>query len=146
MILFDLKCAKDHVFEAWFKDGDTFTNQSKTGEIVCPLCANREITKAPMAPQLARRREGEGPSSNSAPDSEAEQIAAAKQVIEALQHKVEENCDYVGENFAEEARKIHYGETEKRGIYGEATDIEAGDLEDEGIEFHRLPRLPQSDA
>ena len=146
MILFDLKCAKDHVFEAWFKDGDTFTVLSKTGEIVCPLCASRDITKAPMAPQLARRRSDEGPSSNSAPDPEAEHFAAAKQVIEALHHKVEENCDYVGENFADEARKIHYGEVEKRGIYGEATDMEAGDLEDEGIEFHRLPRLPQSDA
>ncbi|MCH7544512.1 MAG: DUF1178 family protein [Proteobacteria bacterium] len=146
MILFDLKCAKDHVFEAWFKDGDSFTVQSKTGKILCPVCATRDITKAPMAPRLARRRAGEGRSSNGTPDPEAEHIAAAKQVIEALQHKVEENCDYVGENFAEEARKIHYGEVEKRGIYGEATDMEAGDLEDEGIEFHRLPRLPKSDA
>lgn len=146
MILFDLKCAKDHVFEAWFKDGGTFTVQSKTGEIVCPLCGNSDITKAPMAPQLARRRVDGGELSQSAQYPEAEQIAAARQVIEALRHKVEENCDYVGENFAEEARKIHYGEVEKRGIYGGATDIEASDLEDEGIEFHRLPRLPQSDA
>ncbi len=146
MILFDLKCAKDHVFEAWFKDGDTFTVQSKTGGIICPLCGDSDITKAPMAPQLARRRPDEGSLSPSAPGPEAEHIAAAKQVIEALQHKVAENCDYVGENFAEESRKIHYGEVEKRGIYGEASDMEAGDLEDEGIEFHRLPRLPQSDA
>ncbi len=146
MILFDLKCTKGHVFEAWFKDGDTFTVQSKTGEIACPVCGSADITKAPMAPQLARRRPDEGRSSNLAPEPEAEQIAAAKQVIEALHHKVEENCDYVGEKFAEEARKIHYGEVEKRGIYGEATDMEASDLEDEGIEFHRLPRPPQSDA
>ncbi len=146
MILFDLKCAKDHVFEAWFRDGDTFTVQSKTGEIVCPLCGDSDVTKAPMAPQLARRRPDGGSSSPSAPHPEAEHFAAARQVIEALQHKVAENCDYVGENFAEEARKIHYGEVEKRGIYGEASDMEAGDLEDEGIEFHRLPRLPQSDA
>ncbi|MCH7929575.1 MAG: DUF1178 family protein [Proteobacteria bacterium] len=146
MILFDLKCAKDHVFEAWFKDGDTFTDQSKTGEIVCPLCANREITKAPMAPQLARRREGEGPSSNSAQCPEAEQIAAAKQVIEALQHKVEENCDYVGENFAEEARKIHYGETEKRNIYGQASADEASELHEEGVEFGPLPWVPRHDS
>ncbi len=146
MILFDLKCAKDHVFEAWFKDGNSFTVQSKTGAIACPLCASRDIIKAPMAPQLARRRSDEGRLSTLAPDPEAEHIAAAKQVIEALHSKVEENCDYVGEKFAEEARKIHYGEVEKRGIYGEATDMEAGDLEDEGIEFHRLPRPPQSDA
>ncbi len=146
MILFDLKCAKDHVFEAWFRDGDTFTVQSKTGEIVCPICGDSNVTKAPMAPQLARRRRDEGSMSPSAPNPEADHIAAAKQALEALQHQVKENCDYVGENFAEEARKIHYGEVEKRGIYGEASDMEAGDLEDEGIEFHRLPRLPQSDA
>lgn len=146
VILFDLKCAKDHVFEAWFKDGDTFTVQSKTGGIVCPVCGGSDVIKAPMAPQLARRRADEGALSNLAPDPEAEHFAAAKQVIEALQHKVKENCDYVGENFAEEARKIYYGEIDKRGIYGQATDMEASELEDEGIEFHRLPRLPQSDA
>ena len=146
MILYQLACTNAHQFEAWFRDIATYDAQSAAGDIMCPLCGSNGVTKAPMAPRLARRRAGEGRSSNGTPDPEAEHIAAAKQVIEALQHKVEENCDYVGENFAEEARKIHYGEVEKRGIYGEATDMEAGDLEDEGIEFHRLPRLPKSDA
>lgn len=146
MILFDLKCAKGHVFEAWFKDGDTFTVQSKTGEIVCPLCGNSDITKAPMAPQLARRRVDQGRASNLAPDPEAEQIAAAKQLIEALHHKVEENCDYVGENFAEEARKIHYGETEKRSIHGEATKPEEKALQEEGVPFQTIPWIPRTDS
>lgn len=137
MILFDLRCAQGHEFEAWFKDGAAFDAQTKAGGIGCPVCGSTEVAKAPMAPRLKRRgRE----------DKRALKEAAAMNAIRELHRQVEENCDYVGEKFADEARKIHFGEVEKHGIYGEATDEEARGLEDEEIEFHRLPRLPRHDA
>ena len=139
MILFDLRCAQGHEFEAWFKDGAAFGAQSKAGEISCPVCGGSEIAKAPMAPRLKRRRREEKRAANKV-------AAAAMHAIKELHCQVEENCDYVGGKFAEEARKIHYGEVEKHGIYGEATDEEARGLEEEEIEFHRLPQLPRHDA
>ena len=136
MILFDLKCATDHVFEAWFRDSETYGAQAAAGEIACPICGDTHIGKALMAPNVARAAE----------TGSAEHAVQMMERIRALHDEITRNSDDVGEKFPEEARKIHYGEVEKRGIYGEATDMEAGDLEDEGIEFHRLPRLPRSGA
>lgn len=139
MILFDLRCAQGHEFEAWFKDGAAFDAQSKAGEISCPVCGGGEIAKAPMAPRLTRRRREDKRTASKA-------AAAAMNAIREFHRQVEENCDYVGDRFADEARKIHYGEVDKHGIYGEATDEEARGLEEEEIEFHRLPRLPRYDT
>ena len=100
---------------------------------------NRRIAKAPMAPNIARgkSREGGAKASGLAERSEA-MVMMAK-----LREQVEKNCDYVGEKFPEEARKIHYGETEKRNIYGEASQEEAEALVEEGIEFQRIPWVRQ---
>ncbi len=137
MISFNLRCANGHGFEAWFKDGATFDAQQASGEISCPICGDCEIVKAPMATRIGRPT----------PSSAAEEKMAAvmtkmrDQLVE-MRKKVEENCDYVGPRFAEEAKRIHFGETEHRDIYGEATDEEAEELEEEGVEFARIPWLP----
>lgn len=140
MILFNLRCAGDHEFEAWFKDGATYDKQAKAGEISCPVCGDSEIVKAPMAPRI-----GAGAKSKNAP-SEGEKLAKMRQVMVHMREQVEQNCDYVGPEFAEEARKIHYEEADPRNIYGEASEDEARALEDEGIDFARMPWLPRSDS
>lgn len=138
MILFDLKCRNNHTFEAWFRDDATFKAQNRTGEIACPVCGERKISKAPMAPHVARSKGGE----DQAWKSSAQAIAALRK----LRRQVEENCDFVGQRFPEEARKIHYGEVAERNIYGEAKEEEARELRDEGVEFHRIPWLGRRDS
>ena len=136
MILFTLRCAAGHEFEGWFRDGDGFEAQRKTNEIACPECGDTQVEKAVMAPNITRSRP-KGP-----PISPAQMRAA----LVELRRQVETNCDYVGERFAEEARKIHYGEADPHGIYGEATKEESHELAEEGISFGRIPWVPTTDA
>ena len=134
MILYQLKCTQDHQFEVWFKDASTYDVQSAAGEISCPYCGTKKVSKAPMAPRLAK-----GTAEPNSVEARATEVAEQIfQTAEKLRKHVEENCDYVGEKFADEARKIHYGETDEHGIYGTTTDDEASQLRDEGIEFHQL--------
>lgn len=142
MIVYDLRCSADHGFEAWFKDSATYDRQAEAGEIVCPVCGDTRVAKAPMAPRLARRS-NEGESEPSPVDSKAVQM---REALMQLRRHVESNCDYVGDRFAEEARKIHYGETGRRNIYGETTDEQARELVDEGIKVGRIPWLPRTDS
>jgi hypothetical protein len=160
MIVFNLRCAADHVFEAWFKDGATYDRQSAVGGVVCPACGDTEIAKAPMAPRLGKglakgmgagdeAAKAAGQTAGDAPaeaGQKAELTGRLRQALGELRDHVEKNCDYVGGTFAEEARKIHYGETEKRNIYGEASNEEAESLRDEGVAFGRVPWLPREDA
>jgi hypothetical protein len=136
MILFALRCAADHEFEGWFRDNAMFDRQSAAGKITCPQCGDNGVTKAPMAPRVARSRKAEA----------APSPAHLRKALQELRRHVETNCDYVGERFAEEARRIHYGETDPRGIYGEASPDDAAGLAEEGIEVSRIPWLPRSDA
>ena len=153
MIRYALVCDKDHDFEAWFKGADDFDSQSGRGLISCPVCGSASVDKALMAPSVSTSRQRETRSSVSAdnlPVPAQQQAVAAPdprmtQLLDAmreLKKQVTENADYVGSDFAEEARKIHYGETEERGIYGETTIDEARGLLDEGIEVHPVPILP----
>ena len=139
MILFDLRCAKGHVFEAWFRDNASYDGQAKAGVVACPACGSRKVEKAPMAPRI-------GKSSDVAHRQTAAALAETKRQLQDLRAKIESNCDYVGARFAEEARRIHHGEVEHRDIYGEATDEEAQELAEEGIEFARIPWLPRHDS
>jgi hypothetical protein len=136
MILFDLKCARDHVFEAWFPNNAAYEKQAKAGAIACPACASRKVEKAPMAPRI-----GKAPGEKMT--AVASEHAEIRKKLVELRSRIEASCDYVGDKFAEEARRIHYGETDKRGIYGETSDDEAAALADEGIEFGRLPWVPK---
>ena len=138
MILFELKCSKGHFFEAWFKDGKSFERQAKQGKVECPVCGDSKITKAPMAPAVtsSKRR------NQNQPADDGRQKHLHKEMLEAvnkIQKHIEKTCDYVGNNFAEEAKAMHYGEREERAIYVEATDEEAIELQEEEIPFQRLP-------
>jgi hypothetical protein len=142
VIRFALSCTDGHDFEGWFASSAGFDTQRANGEITCPICGAAEVDKALMAPAVAtsRRRDSvrvaaHGPQ---LPD-EPEIVAKLRQIRKHLT----EGADYVGDRFAEEARRIHYDEVEKRGIYGEATSDEVRALSDEGIEFHPLPVLPE---
>lgn len=137
MILFTLRCAQGHEFEGWFRDGDTFEAQQKAGEIACPDCGDRTVEKALMAPRLGRSR---------ADNPSAPEPAKLRAALFELRRQVEANCDYVGNRFAEEARRIHYGEVDARGIYGEASEAESRELADEGISIRRIPWVAPSDS
>ena len=152
MIVFDLKCPKDHVFEGWFGDSATYEAQVAAGEVTCPVCGSAKVGKALMAPNVATRSskaKGEETRSGGETVSLAKQKEEAGKVMammRAVKDHVEKNFDNVGPKFAEEARKIHYGETEKRNIYGKATREEAKNLRDEGVEFGELPDVPDLDG
>lgn len=141
MIVYQLKCSGGHGFEAWFRDGASYETQRTAGDVACPMCGDTDVGKAPMAPHVATSRSHLDPHERRAREVAREIL----QTVDKLRREVEENCDNVGDKFAEEARRIHHGETEERGIYGEATDAEAVELDDEGIEFYRLPRVERRD-
>ena len=140
MIVYQLVCEDGHSFEAWFRDSATFERQQVTGDIECPMCASRCVGKAPMAPNVARGRPRD-------PEARAREVARKiLSAMEGVRRHVEDTCDDVGQDFPEEARRIHYGEAEKRGIYGEADDDEAADLLDEGIDIRRIPWPTRRDS
>ena len=145
MIRYALRCSKAHEFEAWFRSIADYERAVAAGEAVCPVCGDTKVEKALMAP-VGRRHPARAEAGKdekvklAAPDPRQQ---AMRETIKALRKQVTENADYVGDKFAEEARKIHYNEVEARGIYGEATGDEAQALADEGIDFLPLPSLPE---
>jgi hypothetical protein len=161
MIHYDLRCSAGHEFDGWFKDSAAYEKQAKAGFVECPVCGGTEVSKrlmAPAIPKKGRTRVKEAPPAPAtappAPSASPQggtQAAAGPvpaQVVALLQRmraEVEKHCDYVGKEFAEEARKIHRGESDPRGIYGEASDAEAEALKDEGIEVARIPWVPRAD-
>ena len=130
MILYQLKCADGHAFEAWFKDSAAYDRQEKRGEVHCPVCSSSEVGKDIMAPRVASSSKRESDPSEKRARQVAREILMA---MGQLRKEVEKNCDYVGERFADEARAIHYGEAPDRGIYGEASLEEAKSLHEEEI-------------
>jgi hypothetical protein len=142
MIVFKLSCEQGHSFEGWFRDARAFATQRKARKVACPVCAGTDITRVPAGTQIARGRAAEIEQAAQA----SAQAQAWREAVQALHAKVSETCEDVGPRFAEEARKIHYGEADARGIFGEATVSEARDLVDEGVPVLPLPKLPESDA
>ena len=140
MILFNLRCAGGHDFEAWFKDGEAWERRD-AGAVCCPVCGGTDIVKAPMAPRIGRHR-GE-PEAAPVPSALPAELAGQ---LRALRKTIEDHCDYVGDRFAEEARKIHYGESKPRDIYGEASKSEAAELLEEGVIFQRIPVTPRTNS
>ncbi len=139
MILYNLRCAADHEFEAWFKDSETYDDQVGAGEVACPVCGDVRVGKAIMAPRLSR-------AAKKGADAPSMTRGMYMQALREMRRQVEANCDYVGSDFAAEALKIHNGETDERNIYGEATDEEAKTLIDEDVPFKRIPWVPRDDA
>jgi hypothetical protein len=131
LIVYALQCSEGHGFEGWFRDSAAFDEQETCGKLVCPICDSHSIKKAMMAPAL----KGAPAERNSVP----EEIRKMRRFMTGLRKYVEQNADYVGPKFPEEARKIHYGEIEERQIYGEASVKEANELIEEGIDVAPLP-------
>lgn len=158
MIHYQLRCVDSHEFDGWFKDSGNFERQAKRGLIACPVCANTKVDRALMAPRLHKK--GRGSEKVIEHETQAEIVPPTapaqatggvlpdqvRAVLHKLRAEVEKNCDYVGNEFATEARKIHAGEAEARGIYGETTPDEAEALADDGIDVARIPWLPRADS
>ena len=138
MIEYALICENGHRFDAWFRSARTYDDQRAHGTVTCPSCASTAVDKAPMAPAVSRARADSVALAAGHPEHEK-----LREALRALRSKVESEADYVGDRFAEEARRIHYGEVDPRGIYGEATREEAVGLAEEGIAFLPLPVLPE---
>ena len=147
MIVYKLTCKNDHAFEAWFKDSDTSEQQLEAGQVLCPSCGTTSVHKALMAPRVAKgRKQPQAAPRQLTNDREAAARAEFIKAVSELRQHVEANCDYVGERFPEEARRIHYGEVDRRDIYGEASPDEARKLRDEGVEVYGIPWLPRHDS
>jgi hypothetical protein len=166
MIRYALNCTAGHVFESWFQNSAAFDKQKKRGFVTCPICGSEKVEKAIMAPKLARTDIERPPVPIPPPPSNPQAVPPAmsptppvpagkssvaimsrqerelRQKLKELREHVTKNANYVGPQFPEEARKMHYGEIEHRSIYGEASPDEAKALLEEGIEFHPLPILP----
>jgi hypothetical protein len=139
MKVLNLRCANGHGFEGWFASDDDFMDQNGRGLVECPLCADRVVSRMPSAPRLNLSGAKE-PQKPAAVEPAAADIQAAW--LNAVRHMLA-NTEDVGERFAEEARRIHYGESENRGIRGQASAEEREALSEEGIEVLAIP-VPQA--
>ena len=138
MIHYSLICENDHKFDGWFRNAEAYEQQHERGIVTCPVCTSNKVDKALMAPSVSRASSEKVSLSIGHP--EQQQLRAAMQ---ALRDKVVSEADYVGDKFAEEARKIHFKEVDARGIYGEATREEVTGLIEEGVDFMPLPHVPE---
>jgi len=174
MIHYDLRCGAGHLFDGWFRSSTAFDQQAEAGLVDCPVCASNVVSRALMAPRLARGAaappaeagtsaspETEAPSATHAvakvepagPGPGAMTVGGAqampdqvRAVLQRIRAEVEQRCDYVGPRFAEEARAIHNGAQPRRPIYGETTPDQAEALAEEGIEIARVPWVPRADG
>lgn len=142
MIHYDLICDKGHAFDGWFRNSAAYDEQAGRGLVTCTQCGSAKVEKQLMAPGIPvkanRRSEQKMVAAPADP-----RLAELMTMMREMRRHVEENAEYVGDRFAEEARKIHYAETDPRGIYGQTTPDEAKALIEEGIAVHPLPRLPE---
>jgi hypothetical protein len=138
VISYSLICENEHKFDAWFGSADAYEAQQQRGIVTCPVCDSRDVHKALMAPAVSRSASEKVALSIGHP-----QHAQLQAAMRALREKVTSEADYVGDKFAEEARKIHFKDVEPRGIYGEATREEVTSLIEDGVDFMPLPVLPE---
>ncbi|MBR0657487.1 DUF1178 family protein [Plastoroseomonas arctica] len=162
MIHYTLRCtapvhgATPHEFEGWFKDSAAFEKLLVAKLVECPACGDTGAGRALMAPAIPKKGRGRraAPDVVPAPVEPAAPPAATagpmpaqvRALLQRVRAEVEASCDYVGDDFAEEARKMARGEAETRGIYGETSDTDAEALREEGIDVARIPWVPRSDA
>jgi hypothetical protein len=155
MIRYTLACDKGHQFESWFADSAAYDKQAKRKLVSCPVCGSAKVDKTIMAPRVSTSKKRakattETPApvaaENTQENSPVAMISPQEQEfrtkLKELREHLTKNSDNVGAKFPEEARKMHYGETEHRSIYGEATPQDAKEMLEEGIEFHPIPVLP----
>lgn len=140
MIQYSLKCDDDHGFESWFASAEAFDRLRSAGQISCPVCGSMRVEKALMAPSVRPARNKAEPQATRPLNTPVSDVEKA---ISELRKQVEQNADYVGLNFAAEARAIHDGKVAARSIYGEARPDEARKLIEDGVPVAPLPFLPQ---
>ncbi|MGJ4926487.1 DUF1178 family protein [Bradyrhizobium sp. HKCCYLS2038] len=157
MIRYALRCERDHTFESWFASSSAYDSQVKRKLVECPSCGSTKVEKAIMAPRIVSKKGREAtpvPAATPAPPPAQEVIPPGptsllmaqerelRAKLKELRDHIVKTADDVGERFPTEARKMHYGETEHRPIYGEASLDEARELIEEGIEVAPIPVLP----
>ena len=142
MIKYALRCDFEHAFEGWFSTSADYDDQRARGLVECPICGSPEVAKQIMAPAVrgTKAQKAAGSAPGSEPSAEARQMMMA--AMGEVRRHVEENFDYVGDTFAREARDIHEGKSEQRGIYGEATPSEVKALREDGVSVAPLPPKP----
>ena len=138
MIHYSLICDRSHKFDGWFASAGAYDAQHARGLVTCPICLTTEVEKAIMAPAVSRAGSDKVALSMGHPEH-----AKLREAVLALRNKVTSEADYVGDKFAEEARKIHYKEVDPRGIYGEATREEIASLVEDGVDFLPLPSVKE---
>ena len=138
MIRYALACEHGHEFEAWFGSSADYDDQAQRGLVECPLCATKVVKKQIMAPAVAGAKKRGGLSSG--PPQEVREMMRA--AMGEVRNHVERNFDNVGDAFATEARAIHEGKSEERGIYGQATPAEVKALKEDGVQVAPLPSKP----
>ena len=142
MISFNMTCSEGHEFGGWFPNTASFENQVKKKQIECPICGDTAVSKAVMAPAVTVK--------NTVKEERRAKSAKVRQMLTELRDHVETNFDDVGDQFPEEARRIYYGESESRDIYGNASDDEAEELAEElaeeGLPVGRLPWIKRPDG
>lgn len=136
MIKYALVCAAGHEFEGWFGSSSDYDDQATRGLVDCPVCGVRDVKKQIMAPAVS------GTKRQASPDIAPQMREMMMQAQQAVRSHVEDNFDYVGDTFAKEARAIHEGKSEERGIYGEATPKEVTALIEDGVRVAPLPPAP----
>ncbi len=144
MIRYDLQCDKGHEFDGWFSNSDAYDKQVKRHLVECVVCGSSKIEKQIMAPGIPAKSNTQHEVARPMVAGPVDPRAKAMlQMMREFRAHIESNTENVGDNFAEEARKIHYKEKAARGIIGNATPVEAQELMEEGIEVHPLPVLPE---
>jgi hypothetical protein len=151
MIHYQLRCDAAHEFDGWFANSEGFESQARRGLIACPVCADTHITRALMTPGIPRKGEKSLETAPPAPVPVSPAAGgtipdAVRAALQRLRAEVEAHCEYVGADFAEEARRIHHGEADQRGIYGESSEEEAASLVEEGIDIARIPWVRRTDS
>lgn len=136
MIRYALLCDHEHAFEGWFAASADFDDQQARGLIECPVCASKAVRKAIMSPAVS------GAKSRGGDKEPAQNHAVMMEAMGRIRRHVEANFDDVGDGFATEARAIHEGRSEERGIYGQATSAEVRDLVEDGVPIAPLPPEP----
>lgn len=148
MIRYTLKCSNDHVFDSWFRNSEAFETLRKSGQVNCAMCGDTAVEKTVMAPAVAGKQKSDAETGTEAASEETPLSAPshpAEVALRKMRDHIRKNSDYVGNEFAAEARKMHDGETEERSIWGEATPADAKALHDEGVPIAPIPWISRQD-
>ena len=149
MIRYTLKCSNDHAFDSWFRNSEAFDTLRASKQITCSVCGDNAVEKAIMAPAVAGKQK---PAIDAAPQDQSGEAAPlsepshpAEIALRRIRDHIRKNSNYVGAEFASEARKMHEGESEQRSIWGEATLADAKALHDDGIPVAPIPFISRQD-